>query len=156
MCDAAPVHPVQWAQRLKRVFQIDIESCPERRQSWHGGLRAAQEVLPACRQSMRWNLTCNRLYRGPAADREDSRPRSMASGLDRQCSARTTGRFTPDLDADLIAWATRPERRSATTRKSCHLGPACPLSADLAVTFRMVHRMWGNLSRANVPLPILV
>ena len=29
MCYAAPGHPDQWAQRLKRVFHIDIESCSE-------------------------------------------------------------------------------------------------------------------------------
>ena len=28
MCYAAPGHPDQWAQRLKRVFAIDIETCP--------------------------------------------------------------------------------------------------------------------------------
>jgi hypothetical protein len=29
MCFAAPGHPDQWAQRLKRVFNIDIETCSE-------------------------------------------------------------------------------------------------------------------------------
>jgi hypothetical protein len=29
MCYAAPGHPDQWAQRLKRVFNIDIETCSE-------------------------------------------------------------------------------------------------------------------------------
>jgi len=27
VCSAAPGHPDQWAQRLKRVFNIDIEIC---------------------------------------------------------------------------------------------------------------------------------
>jgi hypothetical protein len=29
MCCAAPGHPDQWARRLKRVFNIDIETCSE-------------------------------------------------------------------------------------------------------------------------------
>jgi hypothetical protein len=29
VCSAAPGHPDQWAQRLKRVFNIDIETCSE-------------------------------------------------------------------------------------------------------------------------------
>jgi hypothetical protein len=29
VCYAAPGHPDQWAQRLKRVFNIDIETCAE-------------------------------------------------------------------------------------------------------------------------------
>ena len=47
-----PPAPMSWMQRLKRVFAIDIETCPERRLSRHGGLRAcSQEALPACRQA---------------------------------------------------------------------------------------------------------
>jgi hypothetical protein len=47
-----PPAPMSWMQRLKRVFTIDIETCPERRLSRHGGLRAcSQEALPACRQA---------------------------------------------------------------------------------------------------------
>ena len=44
-----PRAPMNWMQRLRRVFAIDIETCPERRLSRHGDLRAAQEALPACR-----------------------------------------------------------------------------------------------------------
>jgi len=29
MCYAAPGHPDQWAKRLKRVFNIEIEACSE-------------------------------------------------------------------------------------------------------------------------------
>ena len=29
MCFTAPGHPDQWVQRLKRVFNIDIETCSE-------------------------------------------------------------------------------------------------------------------------------
>jgi hypothetical protein len=29
VCFTAPGHPDQWAQRLKRVFNIDIETCSE-------------------------------------------------------------------------------------------------------------------------------
>jgi len=29
LCFAAPGHPDQWARRLKRVFNIDIETCGE-------------------------------------------------------------------------------------------------------------------------------
>jgi len=41
-----PVAPMSWMQRLKRVFAIDIETCPERRLSGYGGLRAPPELLP--------------------------------------------------------------------------------------------------------------
>ncbi len=41
-----------WVQRLKRVFNIDIETCGERRLSRYGGLRACeQEALPVCRSA---------------------------------------------------------------------------------------------------------
>jgi hypothetical protein len=46
-----PPAPMSWMQRLKRVFAIDIETCPERRLSGHGGLRVAQEALPVCRSA---------------------------------------------------------------------------------------------------------
>lgn len=47
-----PPAPMSWMQRLKRVFAIDIENCPERRLSRHDGLRAcSQEALPACRSA---------------------------------------------------------------------------------------------------------
>ena len=46
-----PTAPMSWMQRLKRVFAIDIETCPERRLSGHGGLRVAQEALPVCRSA---------------------------------------------------------------------------------------------------------
>jgi hypothetical protein len=48
-----PVAPMSWMQRLKRVFAIDIETCPERRLRLHGGLRIAQEALLTCRPRVR-------------------------------------------------------------------------------------------------------
>ena len=42
-----PPAPLSWMTRLKRVFAIDIETCPECRLSRYGGLREAQEALPA-------------------------------------------------------------------------------------------------------------
>jgi hypothetical protein len=171
MCSSAPGLPVQWAQRLRRVFAIDIETCPERRLNTGDGLRAAQEEPGVCRSARAvgnsgslpasdcrdagGRATQEQLPRGPTADCEDSRPRPAASSFDRQCSARTTRQPTAHPDANLIAWATRPERHSATTSKWRHPGPACRSSADLAVTFRMVHRTRGNPSQTNVPLPIL-
>jgi hypothetical protein len=46
-----PLAPMSWAQRLKRVLQIDIETCPERRLNTGGGLRAAQEAPGVCRSA---------------------------------------------------------------------------------------------------------
>jgi hypothetical protein len=51
---------MSWMQRLKRAFAIDIETCPERRLSRHGGLRTAQEASPMCR---------SRVWRKPAGGR---------------------------------------------------------------------------------------
>jgi hypothetical protein len=44
-----PLVPMTWARRLKRVFQIDIETCPERRLRRHDGLRACAEDPPLIR-----------------------------------------------------------------------------------------------------------
>jgi hypothetical protein len=51
-----PPAPMSWMQRLKRVFAVDIETCPERRLRRHGGLRIAQEALPTCRSRV-WGET---------------------------------------------------------------------------------------------------
>jgi hypothetical protein len=72
-----PPAPMSWMQRLKRVFAIDIETCPERRLSGHGGLRAgSQEALPAAKPYPRSRLHARRLHSGTSWPAAKPYPRS--------------------------------------------------------------------------------